>query len=609
MGACGTSMTTDARASAPCPLSRRRLILDAWSDLLRAAVYRAHGDPDVVRIEEVPEPTAGPGAVFPSRSAPRRRTPRTVPPRGAVRAARRSPLSQRVGFDVAGIVRDLGPGVDRALLAPASWGSSWPACTRGTLAERAVLPAAHRARRRRGRPRARGGHPARGEHGAGRAAGPRSRGPRAARVHRGCVGRRWRARGRRLREFSARTSPRCRARPTRTSFAPSAPIGRWTTRPRIRSPTEEGAFDVVVDAFGLDSSARPGERGPRSAGHVRRHRPLARGRPRRARRRRGQAARALRPRASARSRPRAASAHGPQTAPSSRPWTPSSRSTGSPTPCAAWRRAAPAGSRRARLRLSASRPRERGSHGVADALAKRARSAGAPAARTAIPALPSRAPPPAARARRRARSAAGTGRAASLAAPASSWPACRGMHPPRLHALAQIDSVFPLTSIGPRSLAAARAAATSPRGSLAVRRPPPRRRRPSPPRRRLRQRPTAARAPPPWRRRSCVRSQSTFTICPPSRTARLPGGDWRGTARVDRASRRRTRTAPRPPGRAKPVTARATGTPPGLPAWRPLRRQHRLLLALHARITRGRRLRRSLRGDARRSPGRSASSS
>ena len=114
---------------------------------MRAAVYRAHGDPDVVRIEEVPEPTAGPGEVSIEVCAAALNPKDVLLRKGrfALLAGRRFP--KRVGFDVAGIVRDLGPGVDRALLGARVMGfvDGWRG-TRGTLAERVVLPAAHLAR-------------------------------------------------------------------------------------------------------------------------------------------------------------------------------------------------------------------------------------------------------------------------------------------------------------------------------------------------------------------------------------------------------------------------------------------------------------------------------
>jgi NADPH:quinone reductase-like Zn-dependent oxidoreductase len=90
---------------------------------MRAAVYRRFGGPDVVRVEEVPMPTPGPGEVLvkvhastvsaADHRARSREVPRGLGLLAAVGIGAFRPRRRVLGMDVAGVVESVGPGVLR----------------------------------------------------------------------------------------------------------------------------------------------------------------------------------------------------------------------------------------------------------------------------------------------------------------------------------------------------------------------------------------------------------------------------------------------------------------------------------------------------------------
>src|SRR5688572_6096444 len=98
-------------AHAPRPL-RRREPLHRAEAAVKAALYDRYGDADVVRVAEVPEPSPGPGEVLVEVHAAALNPKDVLVRKGryALLSGRRFP--KRPGFDLAGIVRAVGPRVD-----------------------------------------------------------------------------------------------------------------------------------------------------------------------------------------------------------------------------------------------------------------------------------------------------------------------------------------------------------------------------------------------------------------------------------------------------------------------------------------------------------------
>lgn len=107
---------------------------------MRALVHSRYGEPDALRVEDVPEPALKEGRVLIEVRAASvnaadvflmRGVPRLVRPGNGLRA----PKKTKVGLDVAGIVRAVGPGVTRWAVGDAVFGQGV-----ATFAELAVAP-------------------------------------------------------------------------------------------------------------------------------------------------------------------------------------------------------------------------------------------------------------------------------------------------------------------------------------------------------------------------------------------------------------------------------------------------------------------------------------
>lgn len=117
---------------------------------MRAAVYRRFGGPDVVRVEEVPEPRVGPGQVLiqvraSTVSAADRRArsldvPRSLWLPSVLTLGVRRPRRPVLGMDVAGVVAAVGAGVTR--FAPGDEVVAMLGARFGGHAEYAVVPEA-----------------------------------------------------------------------------------------------------------------------------------------------------------------------------------------------------------------------------------------------------------------------------------------------------------------------------------------------------------------------------------------------------------------------------------------------------------------------------------
>jgi NADPH2:quinone reductase len=101
---------------------------------MRAIVCKAWGPPDSLALETLPDPVPGPGEVVVDVRAAAVNFPDVLTVQGKYQV--RPPLPFTPGFECAGIVRSVGPGVD-------AWrpGDRVVACTRvGTFAEQVVAP-------------------------------------------------------------------------------------------------------------------------------------------------------------------------------------------------------------------------------------------------------------------------------------------------------------------------------------------------------------------------------------------------------------------------------------------------------------------------------------
>ncbi|MER7283135.1 NADP-dependent oxidoreductase [Dactylosporangium sp. NPDC000244] len=107
---------------------------------MRAVQFTSFGPPGVVHVAEVPQPHAGPGEVRVAVRASGLSTGETRIRSGALRDAVATRFPFRTGFDAAGVVDELGPGVTGTALGDEVFGWVAPA-SRGANADHAVLVA------------------------------------------------------------------------------------------------------------------------------------------------------------------------------------------------------------------------------------------------------------------------------------------------------------------------------------------------------------------------------------------------------------------------------------------------------------------------------------